>query len=355
MNRLRIALLLAAAMLSVSAPRQASAQRLTGEGDITTYFDNREYTGSQCGVSQTIFHTRLNARVGVKWQQYNSIIAGVSLEKQMGDGKFLSRALPIAYYALDYKGFSMRAGIFERNDLKGDYSSAFFSDSVRVKAHTIQGLGFRYKNHRAHAELVLDWEGMYSERSREKFRIITSAGYAFRGGVYIGNAFTMFHFADSRLTQHNVVDNMLLNPYAGIKFNAFFDFDLRLGYVQSFQHDRIADSHWVFPKGGEFTFTMSRWGVVLRNNFYYGQNQMPFFDKYGSELYAGNRFYSTRHRIYDRASIAYERWFFRDTLGVKAEFVFHHDGRKLLTQQIIAITARIGGTLYDKANHNKRN
>lgn len=344
---------LAAAMLALTV--SAHAQQLTGEGDITTYFDNREYTGSRCGVAQTIFLSRLNARIGVAWKQHNAIVAGVSLEKDMGDGKFLSRALPIAYYALDYKGFSMRAGIFERSDLRGDYSSAFFSDSVRVRAHTIQGLGFRYAAPRAHAELVLDWEGMYSERSREKFRIITSAAYAFRCGAYIGNAFTMFHFADSRLTQHNVVDNLLLNPYAGIKFTAYFDFDLRAGYVQSFQHDRIDDPRWVFPKGGEFTFSMSRWGVVLRNNFYYGQNQMPFYGKYGSELYAGNRFYSTTDRIYNRTSLAYERRFFDDTLGVKAEFVLHYDGRKVLTQQIIAITARIGGTIYDKANHNNSN
>jgi hypothetical protein len=68
----------------------------------------------------------------------------------------------------------------------------------------------------------------------------------------------MQHFANKSTFQGNVVDNLVLNPYIGAKFSAFFDFDIRLGGVITAQRDRKTDQGWILPAGGEFYFKMSR-------------------------------------------------------------------------------------------------
>lgn len=45
----------------------------------------------------------------------------------------------------------------------------------------------------------------------------------------------------------NVVDNFLLNPYIGARFTAFFDFDIRLGYLLGMQRDRMLEEGWKLP------------------------------------------------------------------------------------------------------------
>lgn len=73
----------------------------------------------------------------------------------------------------------------------------------------------------------------------------------------------MFHFANSALTEGNVVDNMLANPYVGFASKAAevvhrnadgrptverpFWYDFRAGFLWAPQRDRIADEGWKAP------------------------------------------------------------------------------------------------------------
>ena len=75
---------------------------------------------------------------------------------------------------------------------------------------------------------------------REQFRIFLSGEGRFAKIMYAGATASMHHYANRADFRYNVVDDIMINPYIGVDFKAFFDFDIRLGYLQSLQQDRLA-------------------------------------------------------------------------------------------------------------------
>ena len=108
------------------------------------------------------------------------------------------------------------------------------------------------------------------------------------------------------------------------------------------------------PMGGELRVQLGWKGLEFENNLYVGENLMPFFVRYGSELYAGERWYGTRDHIYNRTRLGYERSFVDDTIRVTAGMIFHTDGTGLYTQQVVQVSVRLGKTLYDEKNHRRK-
>ena len=175
------------------------AQKLIVGADFTTRFDNREYANNDFNESQTLFSARLTPRIGVEWMDKNRLIVGVDLLQNFGDDtKFLSKARPSAYYQFNSRNVQANAGIFDRKELLGDYSLAFFGDSTAFYHNRLSGFLGHYKStgrRNTYVEMAIDWEGMYSEESREMFRIISAGRYTLDKGFYFGYAFSMFHFA----------------------------------------------------------------------------------------------------------------------------------------------------------------
>ena len=323
-------------LAAIACAGSVQAQRVGWEADFKTRFDNREFTGSSCNESQTIFLADLSTAVSYNWLDRNTLRFGVQMQKDFGDNR--------------------------------DYFSEVYDP-------TIQGMAVRYRNPKGlRAELVLNWEGMYSEYSREKFRIFGAIHKDWSREAdkrwYVGGGLSMFHFANSALTEGNVVDNMLANPYVGFASKAAevvrrnadgrptverpFWYDFRAGFLWAPQRDRIADEGWKAPMGGELRVRLGWKGLEFENNLYVGENLMPLFGRYGSELYAGERWYGTRDRIYNRTRLGYERSFASETIRVQAGMIFHTDGTGLYTQQVVQVSVRLGKTLYDQRNHPQR-
>ena len=205
-------------LAAIACAGSVQAQRVGWEADFKTRFDNREFTGSSCNESQTIFLADLSTAVSYNWLDRNTLRFGVQMQKDFGDNRdYFSEVRPLASYAYRAERLGADVGIFSRDELRGDYSHAFFNDSLRVYDPTIQGMAVRYRNPKGlRAELVLNWEGMYSEYSREKFRIFGAIHKDWSREAdkrwYVGGGLSMFHFANSALTEGNVVDNMLNLP-----------------------------------------------------------------------------------------------------------------------------------------------
>ena len=168
----------------------------------------------------------------------------------------------------------------------------------------------------------------------------------------------MQHFANKSTFRGNVVDNLLLNPYLGVKFNAFFDFDFRLAGLLSWQCDRRLDDSR-FPVGGEFYLRLSRWGAFVDNNLYIGKSLTPFYNNLGADnlpyadnLYTCDPFYGTSSGIYNRTAFGYSHSFVGERIKVSAAMVLKYDGTGLYCQQLVGISATICPTLYSK-NHKK--
>ena len=250
--------------------------------------------------------------------------------------------------------------LFCRENLIGRYSEAFFSNVWLANNRVVQGLALQYTDKHGFAELVADWNGMYSAECREQFRILFSGEGRFAKVMYAGATASMHHYANRADFRHNVVDDIVINPYVGVAFNAFFDFDIRLGYLQSLQRDRLTGGGWQTPYGTELFFRMSRWGVFISNNIYIGDDLMPLYNSvgkegtiYGADLYAADPFYRTESIIYNRTGIGYERNFWNDNIKVKAEFVLKTDGKRVYNQQIISLAVNIAPKIYDKTNKKK--
>ena len=203
---------------ALAAGGSLSAQNLIVGADFATRFDNREYANNDFNESQTLFSARLTPRIGVEWMGKNRLVVGVDLLQDFGnDTRFLTKARPIVYYQFNSKNVQANAGIFDRKELLGDYSRAFFSDSTAFYHNRLSGFLGHYKSterENTYVEMAIDWEGMYSEQSREMFRIISAGRYTLERGFYFGYAFSMFHFA-GKIGNENVTDNLLVNPYAG--------------------------------------------------------------------------------------------------------------------------------------------
>ena len=349
-------LLIVVAVLSVLG---VEAQALYFNGELSTHFDNTEYTGCDVGSSRTIFAVRLTPTLGYRWGNH-SIEAGAELLKDFGSNRFIDEAKLVAFYQFENDRFGANAGIFPRERLIGRYSHAFFSEEYLIRHALIQGVAMRHTGKQAFVELAIDWDGLYSTYTREKFRVLAATEGQFAEYFYAGATASLQHFANKSTFQGNVVDNALINPYIGAKFSKFFNFDLRLGYLQSLQQDRGADNGWVAPMGGELFFKMERWGVFISNNLYLGKSLTPMFNTvgadgqiYGAELYTCDPLYGTNQKVYNRTGIGYGRTFSQKWGGVRvhAEMVLQVVGKRLYCQQLVGVSATICPTIYDKANH----
>lgn len=371
MKKIRIILTLLTALCAA----RLSAQELFVDVDFRTYFDNKEFGSCTFTVpepekvSGTDFAARLTPRIGLRWEEKNSLVFGADMVQNFGEpgSQFLSEVKPVMYYQFQTPRVRAVAGIFTR-DLTHDedYSTAFFSLAERFVHNRMNGVLAQYNGRRgSYVEFVCDWEGMYSTASREKFRILSS-GRHFLDHFYYGYNLTMLHFAFQKdAPLENVVDYLLVNPTVGVKFKAFFDFDIHLGLLQTAQRDRSFGHSWELPRMGEFGLRMSRWGFTLDERIYFGGNLCPFYGghdyvteggetvyiPYGRALYPGESFFRTQRGFYNRASLSYAKHFFHDTVRVRAEFVTHCDGSGLGTQQLLDVAVKFLKPVYNSRNH----
>ena len=234
----------------------AQSERLHLDTDFKFDFDNTEYTGSGLGTSETLFGVSLAPSLRYVWGEKHHLSVGVSAQKWFGSDRFLDDIDLLASYQFDNGRYSAIAGIFLFDKLKGRYSEAFFSNIWLANNNTVQGLALQYTDKVGLVELAIDWCGLYSAATREQFRILLSGEGRFAKVGYAGATASMQHYANRSTFQGNVVDNLTINPYIGVNFNAFFDFDIRLGYLQSLQRDRLVGGGLVGSYG---------WRAILPN------------------------------------------------------------------------------------------
>lgn len=349
MRKLFVAALFCAALLRVAPLR---AQRLFAGVGFETFFDNREYGGTRfADLSETFFSARLSPEAGVVWGDCNALVAGVDLRQDFGDGaRFLTDAKPQLYYRFTHPLGTAAAGVFPRTLLRGDYHEAFFDRSYRFYRNLLQGLMGAWTAPGGFLELAVDWEGKRSPAIRERFRILSAGERRFtapsrRVECYGAYALAVQHLA-RRLDapdSEGVVDDILFNPRLGLRFWAFFDFDLSLGYLQALQRDRIADEGWRTPCGVRLALALRRGGWLLSNTLYYGGNLQPLRERYGAALYDASPLYATTppHRLYDRFEAGYARSFFDRTLDASARVLFDFDGRGLGTAYVVEVGVRL--------------
>ena len=279
--------------------------RFTYDVDYEMNFDNREFDRSRFSKAMTIFGARLTPSVGLTLAQpelkiNHKLMVGIDVMKDFGASPLSPALSPeessaslsntalfremTMYYMLDKKtsdgSFEMYAGIFPRKMTGGNYSDAFFSDSLKFYDNNLEGLLLKFHRPESYWEIGCDWMGKPGYARKEKFMIFSAGESHITPFFEVGYAAYMYHFAGSQKAR-GVVDNILLNPYLKFDFGKQMDmqeFSLRFGWLQAMQHDRVFVGHYVFPCGGEFDLNMRKWNVGIQNRMFYGTDMMPYYN-----------------------------------------------------------------------------
>ncbi len=332
-------------------------------------FDNREFYKSKFTRSMTIFGARLTPAVGVALEQKDGtthrLMVGIDVMKEFGASPVSSQYAPAdapdadsrlnnlklfkeitLYYKVKKQmgktGFELNAGIFPRRFIQGNYSQAFFSDSLRFYDNNIDGLLLKFVRPKAYFEVGCDWMGMADKYRKERFMIFTSGEGSVLPFMSLGYAAYLYHFAGAQVSP-GVVDNALVNPY--IRFDLGYKVNLqklsfRLGWLQSLQNDRVHVGKYVFPGGGEFVAEVQKWNVGVRNDLFVGVDMMPYYNntdtggyKYGSLLYMGAPFYrvyddgTDKIGLSDRLEVYYAPEFGAPYLDLRVSALFYFNAR----------------------------
>ena len=339
--------------------------RFAYDVDFEMNFDNREFYRSAFSSSMTIFGARLTPAIGLEAVQHDGtshrIMAGIDVMKDFGsaDKRTLSVFQEISLYYRLKKDFgetdmTIYAGIFPRRTMEGQYSEAFFSDSLKFYDNNLEGILLKFNRPKAYFEVGCDWMGQYSENQRERFMVFTSGEGKVASILSLGYAGYMYHFANSWHIK-GLVDNILVNPYARFDFGHLTDFQrlsLNIGYLQAFQNNRKHVGRYVFPGGIHADVEIRKWNVAIKNMAYYGTDIMPYYNnfdeggiKYGNDLYLGDPFFrvhddkSTGAGLYDRFEVCYEPSL-GQYLKLRIAALFHFHGAQYSGyQQIVGVTA----------------
>lgn len=316
-------------------------------------FDNREFYKSAYTSSMTVFGTRLTPAVGVDLEQKNGarhrLMLGVDVLKNFGAANKSSELFKeiTLYYnvqkQLGKTGFEMVAGVFPRRFAEGNYSTAFYSDSLRFYDNNLEGLLLKFSRPKAYFEVGCDWMGRYDTYTRERFQIFSSGEGQVLPFMSIGYAASLYHFSCSGVSD-GVVDNFLVNPYLRFDLASKADLEMlsvRLGWLQALQNDRAHVGQYVFPGGAELVMQVQKWNVGIKNDMFVGKDMMPYYNtfdnagyKYGNLLYMGSPFYRVWDDgrdgvgLADRLEVYYAPKFGAPYLNLKVSAIFHFDGRK---------------------------
>ncbi|KAA6327097.1 hypothetical protein EZS27_023886 [termite gut metagenome] len=326
-------------------PVDCYSQRMVWNVYFDTQFDNREYNSSFSN-SQTLFGAKLTSGIGLSWGKNSALLIGATMIEEFGAKTFEKKPEMLLYYRYDSPVYAIFAGRFSRKALIGKYSNAFFSDSVRFFDANVDGMLLQYKGDGWYAELGFDWDSRQSKVRREKFMIFSSALHK-KGIAYGGYNFSMYHHA-MVTNGSGVVDNVWVMPFAGIDLGgrAFFDrLSLEVGWLQAFQNDRSNEEEYVKPGGVHIEAQIEKYKFGILNTLFLGDCMMPYYERYGSELYRGDSFYSTTNGGYNRLEV-YWKPLRRGDIDLKIASVHHYDGCVWSWQQLVSFTVNLNDMIF---------
>lgn len=332
----RFLLCLAALGLCISL----SAQKIRPEWDV--HFQgaiiNDEFDVSQelLAPSGTLAALRLSPYVGISFGHNHRLKAGFDIMKDFGAPDTKPVTELAVWYQYDNGGFTLAAGIVPFSTLKGYYSTAIFSDTASFYDAHFDGFYLGWKSGRSQYELAFDWNGKYGDVRREQFNVMSAGS----GWVTPWLALCwegMFHHYACSAAVKGVVDDHILHPYLQFEFSSITPLDrleLSLGFMAGYQADRLAGQRYL-PIGGDLVVDFQKWGFGVRNQFYYGQSQAPFYHatdaagvEFGSNLYMRSSWWQIRRDgkagLYDRLD-AYWVKSLNDFIELGVHAVFHFD------------------------------
>lgn len=333
--------------------------------DLYYLFDNREFAASSDAYtpSMTNHGVRVSPMVGVQVRQNryvsHRVMCGGMLQHNMGvpAGLANNSCNVLMFYNAEvgmYKGiFDATVGIFQRTGMEGEYSEAFFSDSLKFHDPDLEGVLLKWKAPKMYAEIGLDWMGKKDYDVKERFQVFSAGKWSPAKWLSLGWAASMYHYAGSVIAP-GVVDNQMVNPYVKLDLASALplqELSLKAGMLATYQWDRKFDDTVHFPCGGEFVLCARYANVTFKDTFYSGGNLLYYYSghdaaghPYGNNLYRGSPFY---RGTYNLAELGWTP-LVTDYLDISFNLRFHYgEGGYYGCQQVFSLLFNL-----DKARRN---
>ena len=361
-TRLRLALVIALATLSIFNFQLSTAQSFEWDLRLDTKFDNREYdplkyVGSVPSI--TFFSVRVAPAIGLgfvddnHYGHHHRVMVGASYTRDMGAAVSRRTPEPLIYYNYRSDRYGLWAGKFERRHLIGAYSRAIYAGSHAFYDNVIDGFAMQYTPRRGRLELALDWDGARSASTRESFRILSAGEWnpidegPFRW-LTGGYSFDMYHLASRRSEHDGVVDHILVDASVGAALErvlTWFDrLTVKAGWTGSFDRERSGTNEWLMPGGFTTDVTVQKKKVGIRNMFYHGDPLWSFWHTYGSRVYKGDPFFVVSG-INNYTMIYWHPQLFRG-VTLRLELGMHTDGRNVGLQQVAWVGVSLDSSFF---------
>ena len=298
---------LVAISIAVVATLSCVAQQFAWSADYSALFCNRE-GGDEQTPDQTFLLMRLSPEVGVRINHggQHTLKGGVAWTQPMIASAEGGKVVPTLYY--NYKGDAWRVtmGMFPRTMLKGEYPRYVWSDSLNYFTPNVRGIAVQYVKPHAHAQLMLDWRQMQSTVRREAFVVIADGAWHSSGMLTLGGLVQYNHLAKRKNApdSEGVNDDAIMSATIGLDLTRKTSLDsmlLSAGPVLSLQRAR-ADGKWQSPAGAVVNAHLRYRWLEANQNFFFGKDLFPLYERFGSELNLGDPYY--RYKFYSRTSLA---------------------------------------------------
>lgn len=325
----------------------AVSQHFVYDLDAQIFFDNREYH-NPLDSSQTILGTRLSPEIGVSFRDSlrgeHRLMGGVQYIQPMNGSFHDAVLMPTIYYHYKTPHFNFLFGSFPVKYMRKALPGVLLDDSLSYFSPNLRGALMRYAGKLGYIEAACDWYSMKTqEHPYEAFRLMLNGELQYRW-LYAGAYLTSGHYTQP-MPNHSkirVCDNLVINPYVGVNLSSITPLDtlqLQCGYLYTMSRDRyqydVMTGYGVMLDFQAAKTFCKRHAVGLKNTFFYSDNFMPMYYRFGVNLYRGHPFY--RAKWYNRTELSADIVKF-DFVDLRFSWVFHYVlGWKVGHQQMVTL------------------
>ena len=285
------------------------AQEVEWSVDASVLFNNREGGQDSSTPDQTNLFTRLAPEMGISMFNGEHVLkGGVVWYQPMSDNLQGYKVLPTLYYRYNRNdGWHVTAGMMPRTLMVERQPTYLWCDSLNYCQPNLRGIMVQFIKPAGFSEIAVDWRQMQTERKREAFTFMFNTDWRIHGPLRLGGHLQYNHLAMTRhhIEEQHVNDNVLVNPMVTVDLSPHTPLDsLRFaaGALIDMERDRSTDK-WKSPAGFVATAT-ARWRwLQLDETFYTGQELMPLYTKFGSQLILGDPYYHSK--TYSRTDLTF--------------------------------------------------
>lgn len=346
----RILRILAFSLLLIFCPSRILSQSFEWKANAYGFFDNGEYRKIDDNYSQSMLGFRFSPEVGIRYKDF-ALFTGAHLQTNLGSPKFLDYAYFTGYFQYKTEHHNFLFGAFPREHLLDNYTNFYIRDTFLYFRPNLTGLFYQLSGDDNFINVWLDWSGCQSRTVREAFFAGLSGEQRF-SWFFLSLLGYYYHYAGTEPISGDgcVHDNGQGQVGIGIDFSGYaphlHKMRFQAAYMLGYECKRDGGQTPVsMPMGLVLDLHAQYWRIGTRTLYYYGDKRFTVPTDFHSLTYWGNPFLESNSYLQSQWYISL---FKNSFIEAKAAFVFHLQGTRLGTQQVVQLSVNLNGSIYNK-------